>query len=58
MILGVQFHPDRLPVACTTFFRPRAGDPEQELEPLTGSLVQLISLDPTPWIYGIRWTWD
>jgi hypothetical protein len=58
MILGVQFHPDLLPASCTTFFQPRAGDPEQELEPLTGGLVQLIRLDPTPGIYGIRWTWD
>lgn len=57
MILGVQFNADRPPAACHAFFQPGAAAPEQELERVDGPLVQLIRLDPTPGIYGIRWEW-
>lgn len=57
MILGVQFHADRVPARCQTFFRPNTTAAEQDLGPVDGPLVQLIRLDPTPGIYGIRWEW-
>lgn len=57
VVLSVQFHPTRLPVEVVAFMRTKAGRPEQFLENLTGTTVQLARLDPSPGIYGIRWSW-
>lgn len=57
VILGVQFHLNRIPARCHSFLQPRAGQPEQVLDQLFGDYVQLIRLDPAPGIYGIRWEW-
>ena len=62
VVLGVEFARVRLPLECRAFHQKRADAPEKPVDGLVdglsdgGSTVQLVTLDPTPGIYGIRWS--